>query len=381
MSQFYQLGGAESLQVELAEELNKRGIHADILSMYSESLNGALKAKKNILEKGIPSVYFIGMQVHPSIYELILAVYKLRRIIIENKYDIIETSLLSPTVIASLSVIFTPVRHVAGIHQVFRKDRENSTQHRLWKCLAKLTFKTRYYAISDYVSESWVRYSGIPIQKITRIYNSIDNNYFVIKPDRYAVRKELKLKKDACIALYVGRLAAYKGIKVVLDALYPLIQKGDIYLVYAGLPDFNVNETKKDLQSMECKIINSGLTSKVLFLGYRKDTARLMASADILVHPTTIEGFGLTLVESMAARLQIVTSNVEAIPEILAGTNIITIPPDNPKILREAVIKTLHRSSKEKLDSLNIGFKRACEFKIDRRVDKMIALFEDILSG
>ena len=35
MTHFYQLGGAERLAVELAEELNKRGIHADILSIKS----------------------------------------------------------------------------------------------------------------------------------------------------------------------------------------------------------------------------------------------------------------------------------------------------------------------------------------------------------
>jgi hypothetical protein len=34
MTQFYQLRGAERLDVELAEELNKRGIHTDVLRNY-----------------------------------------------------------------------------------------------------------------------------------------------------------------------------------------------------------------------------------------------------------------------------------------------------------------------------------------------------------
>ena len=50
MSQFYQLGGAERLAIELAEELNKRCIHTDILSMYTEELPGVEDARKDLLE-------------------------------------------------------------------------------------------------------------------------------------------------------------------------------------------------------------------------------------------------------------------------------------------------------------------------------------------
>ena len=67
MTQFYQLSGAERLAVELAEELNRRGIHRDILSMYTEDLSGVAEAKEGLLMRGIPKVYFLGLKIYPLI--------------------------------------------------------------------------------------------------------------------------------------------------------------------------------------------------------------------------------------------------------------------------------------------------------------------------
>ena len=47
MTQFYQLGGAELLAVELAEELNRRGIPLYVASMYTEKGPGVARATKS----------------------------------------------------------------------------------------------------------------------------------------------------------------------------------------------------------------------------------------------------------------------------------------------------------------------------------------------
>ncbi len=45
-TQFFEIGGIERLAVELAIDLNKHGIHTDILSMYSEKLPNVTEKKK-----------------------------------------------------------------------------------------------------------------------------------------------------------------------------------------------------------------------------------------------------------------------------------------------------------------------------------------------
>lgn len=106
MTQFQRLNGAERLGVELAEELNKRGIHTDILSMYREDLPGVVEAKQELLNRGIPSVFFLGLPVHPSPFRLLSAVWSLRSLLRSGKYDIVETSQISPSVIALWSTLW-----------------------------------------------------------------------------------------------------------------------------------------------------------------------------------------------------------------------------------------------------------------------------------
>ena len=380
MTQFYQLGGAERLGVELAEELNKRGIHADILSMYGEDLPGVAEAKETLLGKGMPNVHFLDMKIHPTPISLISAVVKLRRLIREHGYDVIETSMVSPTVIAAWATLIGRVRLVAGLHRVFKIDRENSKRHKFWRFSIRSNSYIRYYAISDYVKKAWLHYSNTPAKYTRTIYNAISNDCFDAIAERQGIRREFDISCDGRIALYVGRLIAYKGVDTVLNALGPILKRENLFLIYVGLPDLSVSSTNGMLTEMKYQITQEGWHSYVKFVGHRKDISRLMASADVLVHATQMEGFGLVLVEAMAAGLPVVSSNVEAIPEVLSGTNSIMVPPDEPKFLREAVITTLNRSSEDALQAIEKGCRRAEEFRIEKRVNAMVALFEEVLS-
>jgi len=381
MTQFYQLSGAERLAVELAEELNRLGIYTDILSMYTEDLPGVAEAKQDLLRRGIPAMHFLNMKVHPPLTSLVPAISKLRRLIREHEYDIVETSMTSPTVIAAWATRGTRARHIAGLHHVFTRQEHNSRHQRFLRFSVRCNSRTRYYAISDCAAQAWVQYSKTPAECTQTIYNAIPNDCFEAVPDRDAVRAELGVPKNARIALYVGRLAAYKGIDTLLHALGPVMEQENLFMLYVGQPDMEVAGTKEMLRQIERQVAEAAWGNRVKFLGYRKDVPRLMASGDILVHPTRTEGFGLILAEAMAAGLPVVASNVGGIPEVLAGTDSVMVPPDDPDALREAVLTTFHRSLKEATEAVEKGRKRAEDFRIGKRTDAIIALFEDVLAG
>jgi L-malate glycosyltransferase len=70
-----------------------------------------------------------------------------------------------------------------------------------------------------------------------------------------------------------------------------------------------------------------GLAQRVRFLGFVVDLPRMLALADIQVHPAHIEGVPLAICEGMAAGLPIVASEVGGLPEILDhGANGILVP-------------------------------------------------------
>ena len=85
--------------------------------------------------------------------------------------------------------------------------------------------------------------------------------------------------------------------------------------------------------------------------------------------------------EALAAGLPVIASNVHGIPEVLAGTESVMVPPDDPNALRKAVLETLHRSPAEAAKAVESGRNRAEQFRIGERIDSMIRLFEDVLAG
>jgi glycosyltransferase involved in cell wall biosynthesis len=101
-----------------------------------------------------------------------------------------------------------------------------------------------------------------------------------------------------------------------------------------------------------------------------------MASADVLVHPTRHEGFGLVLAEALATGLPVVASNVGGIPEVVAGTDSILVPPDDVAALQEAVQRVLNRTSEEAEAARQKGRARAEFFRTERRTDELLAYFK-----
>ena len=74
-----------------------------------------------------------------------------------------------------------------------------------------------------------------------------------------------------------------------------------------------------------------GIEDIVIFTGFRRDIADLMAAADLLVLPSLAEAFGLALTEAMYLGTPVVASRVGGIPEIVRdGVDGLLVPPGSP---------------------------------------------------
>ena len=374
--QFHQLGGAERSVIELAVELNNRGIHTDVLSMYESKDKIIEEAKENLEANGVPNVHFLGLKVNPSFFSIFKAVYKLRKLVKSEKYTVVEASMVSPSIISILSFLGKDVRTIIGLRHVYKEGRESSLQHRLFKTISSWNKYVKYYAISEYAKKEWVKYSKVKEDDCLVVYNSIPKKFFEAKEDRDAFRSELGIPKCAKVAIFVGRYAAYKGIDVVFDALKSEVYKHNLYLLFIGHPDLDVPGTDQILKRISRDIDSEGLREKIRFLGVRNDIDRVMASSDVLVHPTRTEAFGRSLAEALAAGLPIVATDVEAVPEVLCGTHSILIPVDSTLALKNAVISILNKSSTELSCIKSLGCTRAKRFGIEERANAMVDLFD-----
>src|SRR5258708_20141770 len=82
------------------------------------------------------------------------------------------------------------------------------------------------------------------------------------------------------------------------------------------------------LNALQEEIAAVGLQDRIHFLGWRPDARSLMAGFDVLLAPSLWEGFGLVMLEAMAARIPIITSRASALPEIVIdGQTGYPLPP------------------------------------------------------
>src|SRR4030088_3131783 len=83
-----------------------------------------------------------------------------------------------------------------------------------------------------------------------------------------------------------------------------------------------------------------GVAKRVHVLGPRKDVPALMHAMDVFAMPSIWEGFGLVLLEAMAAGRPIVASRVAPIPEVvLDGQTGLLVPAGDSLALAEALAR------------------------------------------
>lgn len=150
-----------------------------------------------------------------------------------------------------------------------------------------------------------------------------------IEPERYAAAPP----PGGLRILFVGRLAAVKGVAVLLDALTDLVAEyPDLHLTLIG--------DGPDRAALEAQALDAGLAGHVSFEGYRSqsEVADALAAHDVFVLPSFAEGVPVVLMEAMAAGRPVITTRIAGVPELVEdGRSGYLVPPGNLAALREAL--------------------------------------------
>ena len=150
------------------------------------------------------------------------------------------------------------------------------------------------------------------------IYNGIDLQRFTSHPvARRTVRAELGVLPGQFMLGIVGQITPRKGqlelIKAFAQAL-PQIPGAILLIVGAPLFTQQDNEYLRELQSTTEEL---GVTSKVKFVGARKDVPAVMQALDLLVLNSKAEPFSLVLLEAMACGTPILATAVDGVLELI----------------------------------------------------------------
>ena len=146
----------------------------------------------------------------------------------------------------------------------------------------------------------------------------------------------------------IGRLLdAYESLPIAIRSRWPLVLCG-----FAGWKSELLHERIADLERQ----------GSIRYLGYISDTdlPLLYAGARAFIYPSLYEGFGLPVLEAMAAGVPIVYSDAASIPEV-AGNAGIMVNPQDTRALANSIAEILeNESSRTKL--IQAGLQRASRF-------------------
>jgi len=261
---------------------------------------------------------------------------RLRRYIARERIDIVHTHMDLADFYGALAGRLGGARAVVATKHAPDEFRTRRT----WKRYPFLLLERLAYEMDDaviVVSEGLRTFlekvERLPRRKMVVIGHGIEATSY--PATRAEARRALGLPAHGPLIGAVGRLSPEKGQVVLLRALPAILAAFPrAACVVAG-------EGPARAQ-LEAETRRLGIGDRVVLLGFRRDVPRVLAALDLFVQPSIYEGFGLSLLEAMAAGLPVVASRVGGIPEVVEdGRTGLLVPSQDPAALAAAIVRLL----------------------------------------
>jgi glycosyltransferase involved in cell wall biosynthesis len=265
------------------------------------------------------------------------AIPRLRSVLGEGRFDAVLCSEATLNLGTVLAARLLPAKHrpalilrEVGVPSVGRRH-DPYLQNRL---AYRLGFLYRYadhvLTLTEGAREDLVR-SGVP-----RAMISVMQSKPVITPELAAsLEAYATADREDGLIVCMGRLSAEKGQARLIEtaALLPRSRRWQLALVGEGSAQAALEERVRAL----------GLADRVTFAGYAKDPFAWFKRAELTVSASTFEGFGNSLVESLACGTPVVAVDCPYGPrDILDGGRFGTlVPPGDPHRLAAAIEQSL----------------------------------------
>jgi len=359
-------GGAEQVVLDLATRLDRGRYESSVCSILDVSgRQGACVGR--LREAGV-NVISLGL-THKRQLRRAMA---LRHVLRDLRPDILHCHMFHANVLGRWAGSRAGLRNIIStVHIAERRWRP----WRFW--LERQT--DRMGAVTVCVSKAALEFhsrkTGVPRERLVVIHDGVDTARFArpARP-RGAVRAELGIGPDAKVAGSVGRLDPQKGYRHLVRAFAAILEEiPDAHLVIAG--DGPERAMLRALANVP------GHAGRVHLVGARSDVPDLLHAFDVFVMPSIYEGFGLALVEAMAAGVPVVASAVDSLPEVLGadepgGAAGRLVPPADPAAIAYAVCEALRNPDPAQVERARA--RASGQFDVAPMVGKYAGLYDSL---
>jgi glycosyltransferase involved in cell wall biosynthesis len=199
--------------------------------------------------------------------------------------------------------------------------------------------------VSRSTAEDLQEYFGISGERVLVVPHGVD-------VDANLESKDISELGDKPRILYVGHRAGYKNFEILLAALQILKKTDEFHLVTAGPP-----LTGEEIRSMNLAIGESNWSE--VKNPSEKQLSNLYREAAVHCVTSSMEGFGMTILESMAQGTPVIASAINVFQEI-CGESGLFFEDRNPESLAAQIRNVLYKADYKLLSSR--ALERAAEF-------------------
>lgn len=245
--------------------------------------------------------------------------FRLIRLIRRENIDTVFSFLIHANTVAAMASFFVrDVRFLQSIQTTQRNPRWHWIVQRAIRNAAE-----RVVVPSRSVADAATQWAGVEQEKILVIPNAVEIEDFLGKP-REPSRKRIG---------FIGRLDPIKRVEDLVTALSLLPSDYTLNIFGEG----------GEHGQIQSEISRLGLESRAVLRGEIAGSAQALPEIDVLVLPSDAEGFGLVLIEAMAAGVPVIGTNVPGIRDVIEDdVSGLLVPPRNPRAIANAIQRILN---------------------------------------
>lgn len=204
------------------------------------------------------------------------------------------------------------------------------------------------------------------------VYNGVDPS-FVSPACRTAKRRDLQIRDDDVVLVIVARLVVDKGHLDLFEAL-DLIRDTHLtpvhLLVVGDGPD-------RDVISEAAQAVTD---VRIHFLGRRHDVSELLGASDLAVLPSWHENMSNAVLESMAAGVPVIATNVGGNTEVISLGGGLLVAPNDPQTLAVALRELIGDPATRTRLGREARTVIASGFTVDHMTARLGEVYESILN-
>ena len=350
-------GGAEKLISQSLPLMEKQGVEVALLLLDGtpHPFLADLRARFDgpIYEKGKKSPYNV--------------MHIFRIIPLLSRFDVVHVHLFPSMYWAAIAkwLSFSGTKLIFTEHNTHNRRREKV----IFKILDKIVYSA-YSAITTITEDalhSLKKHLGSG-RKLSVIENGVDLEAIdtAVATPRNQIDRSLR-ESDFLVVMVAG-FRAQKDHKTAIEAMSHLPAHVKLLLLGTGVTLDKNRALAKTL----------GLEDRVLFLGVRSNVPSILKAANVAILSSHWEGFGLAAVESMAAGIPFVASDVPGLSQVAGGAGLLFQKGDAAQLA--GLIQDLISDPELYSATALACRKRSREFDIRSHVQSFITLYKQILN-